>query len=121
MNKYPFKIDGVEMPTPSQFQITLADADGKGAGRNAKAYTRRKRLRAGIRGIQVKYLFLTQAQAKQILDAVEPVFVEVTYFDPQHGQVTKTMNVGDRVLPFYGKDHKGNWRWQDLSFTLSEK
>lgn len=119
--KIIFEVDGVALPTPSSIQVTLADTDGQGSGTNAKGYTRRKRLRKGVRQLEINYLFLTSEESKTILDALDPVFVNVRYIDPQFGAVTKTMYVTDRALPMYGKDYQGNLRWQNLSFTLVEE
>lgn len=120
---FTFIIDGVTMPTPDHkgFKVGFADADSEASNRNARGYLNRDRLRAGLRKLEVTYSFLDQAKASKVLTAVEPPFVQVRYLDPQHGVITRTMYVGDRSLPMYGKDAKGNFRWENLSFSLVER
>lgn len=118
-----FEIDGVTMPMPSKggFSITFADADGKGSGRNAKGYTRRHRLRRGIRTIEVKYKFINQTNSALVLNAISPEFVNVKYRDPLDGITTKRFYAGNRTVPAYGRTKNGVFMWEELSFNLIEQ
>lgn len=118
-----FRINGVDMPSPGRngWNLTIADIDSAKTTRNARAFLRRDRLRKGMRKIEITYPFLDDVRVKTVLDAVDPEFIQVTYRDPQYGIVTKTMYVGDRVLPSYGKDINGTFRWEQLSFSLTEQ
>lgn len=73
------------------------------------------------RKIQLSFNGVTPEIARTVLQAVNPEYIDVTYFDPLEGQnVTKTFYVGDRSAPV-------RWWWtgkkifESLSFDLIER
>jgi hypothetical protein len=116
-----FKVDGIDMPIPAMggFDLSFADLDGPGSGRNARGFLRRDRKRAKMRQISVSYPALNDDQVKEIMDALNPAIISVTYNDPQIGEVTKQMYISSISLPIYSY-FKGYALWENMSFTLAE-
>ena len=81
----------------------------------------RDRVRSNIVKLQVSWKYLTEEEAKKILNNVDGVFFEVSYFDPaKKSQQTKTMYVGDRSINVYSY-RNGKSEYTDLSFNLIER
>lgn len=73
------------------------------------------------RKIQVGYNGCTDAVASQVLQAINPEYINVTYYDVMDGTTqTRTFYVGDRSAPF-------KWWWdgkhimESLTFNLIER
>lgn len=115
-----WKVDGVEMPCPSTWQWGLMDVSIGESGRTDNALMHKGRV-AQKRKIQVGFNGCTNTVATQILNAINPEYIHVTYFDLLAGQnQTREFYVGDRAAPF-------KWWWdgtrvlESLSFDLIER
>lgn len=90
-----WRVDGIEMPTPKNVQITEIDLDAASTGRPESGVLHRERVRHDVMQLSMTFDGLTAAQARTIRNAVAPTQVTVQFwmFDEL---VTKTMYAGDR-------------------------
>jgi hypothetical protein len=111
-------IGGVNLPTPTEYQVGIMDLSK--AERNVRGEMIIERI-ATKRKIELGWSYLTGAQYSQILNAVDPVFFSVTYFDPKsNGTKTGTFYCGDRQAPMmWFKNNVASWK--DVKFSLIEK
>lgn len=112
------KIDGVEIPTPSDCKVGIQDLSK--AERNAKGTLIMERI-STKRKLEMSWKYLSREQLQQILNAVAPVFFTVEYPDPQtNAPRSGTFYAGDRSVPML--DHRnGTPRWKDLAFNVIER
>lgn len=111
-------LNGVVVPTPKSMSISINDIDAE-TGRNANGTIVRDRV-AVKRKIECEWGMLTQEEMQTLLNAVTPVFFSVKYIDPQIGETTKTMYVGDRTAPVYNFNSKFKL-WSSLKMNFIEK
>ena len=106
------------MPTPSSFSVNIEDIDGE-SERTADGNLHRERI--GVkRKLELEYSYLNQEQSSKLLNAVQSVFFNVEYPDPQLGVITKTFYVGSRSVPTYSYV-KNVPMWKNLKFNLVER
>jgi hypothetical protein len=112
------KIDGVEIPAPSEYSVGIQDISK--AERNANGTMIMERV-ATKRKIELMWKYLDKDQLFQVLRAVSPVFFEVEYIDPQdNGIKVGTFYAGDRrssIIDF----KNGAPRYKDVTFNLIER
>lgn len=112
------KIDGREIPTPSDYQIGIMDISK--AERNARGDMIIERI-ATKRKIELGWKHLSKSDLQTVMNAVSPVFFSVDYIDPlTSAQKTGTFYAGDRnvgALDYIG----GDIRWKDIKFSVIEK
>lgn len=115
-----YKINNIDVPSNSKLEVSMSDLDNKdGTGRTESGYAFRDRLRIGVRHLSVEYTMLTDAEIQKVLNAIDAEFFPVEYKDPQHGKITKTFYVGDRVAPLeVFIDGVAGW---NLKFELVEQ
>lgn len=111
-------LNGVVVPTPKSMSISINDIDAE-TGRNANGTIVRDRV-AVKRKIECEWGMLTQEEMQKLLNAVTPVFFSVKFIDPQIGETTKTMYVGDRTAPVYNFNSKFKL-WSSLKMNFIEK
>lgn len=112
-----FNINGVAIAAPKSFKVNIVDLDSDDTKRNANGVLMRDRIRI-MRKIECEWGPLTNSEIKDILVAVSPTGVPVTYPDPLiGGQNTLTMYAGDRSAPAYDFN---SGKWLGLSFNLTE-
>lgn len=112
------KINGVDIPTPSDYTVGIMDISK--AERNANGTMIIERI-ATKRKIELSWSYLDRTQLSQLFNAVSPVFFEVAYTDPQDGATkTGTFYAGDRKSGMI--DFKnGIPRYKDVQFNLVER
>lgn len=112
------KIDGREIPTPSDYQVGILDISK--AERNARGDMIIERITTK-RKVELAWKYLSKSDLQLVLTAVSPVFFQMEYLDPQtNSRVAKTFYSGDRNLG--ALDYlKGNIRWKDIKFNVIEK
>lgn len=112
------KINGVDIPTPSDYQVGIQDISK--AERNANGTMIIERI-ATKRKIELSWNYLTKEQLQQVLNAVSPVFFTVEYLDPQDNATrTGTFYAGDRNVG--ALDYiDGKVRWKDIKFNVIER
>jgi hypothetical protein len=111
-------INGVDLPTPAEYDVGIMDLSQ--AERNVRGDMIIERI-ATKRKLEMGWSYLTGAQYSQILNAVDPVFFSVTYFDPKDNAMkTGTFYCGDRQAPML-RFNNGIASWKDVKFSLVEK
>ena len=98
-----------------------ADIDVAPAGRSLSGELVRSRVATKIR-LDVTCVPLTTEQASKVLTAIMPVWVQVTYTDPQLGtEVTKTMYSNNNPASYLMSKPNGKEYWSGIEFPLIEK
>ncbi|ATP40695.1 hypothetical protein CSE16_11905 [Solibacillus sp. R5-41] len=112
------KIDGKEIPTPSDYQVGIMDISK--AERNARGDMIIERI-ATKRKIELGWKYLSKSDLQTVMNAVSPVFFSVSYIDPlTSSQKTGTFYSGDRNVG--ALDYiNGDIRWKDIKFSVIEK
>lgn len=114
-------IDGVDLPSPVEYSVSLQDIDSENTRRTETGVLQRDRVRAGVYKIQVKWR-VTKAQLKTITDALKPAKFSVTFFDPTTSTTpTRYMYCDDRNadLIYYKEGSPDESLWE-LSTSLIE-
>ena len=89
-----WKVDGVTMPCPSSWTWGLQDVSAGESGRTDDALMHKNRV-AQKRKIQVGYNGINASDASTILQAINPEYISVYYYDPMAGTTqTRTFYVG---------------------------
>ncbi len=112
------KINGVEIPTPSDYIVGIMDISR--AERNA-AGNLVKDIIATKRKIEMQWNYLDKDRLSQLLNLVSSNFFTVEYIDPQEGDwKTGIFYAGDRKMGAF--DYRGgNIRYKDIRFNLIER
>lgn len=112
------KINGVEIPTPSDLKIGIQDLSK--AERSASGLMFIERI-ATKRKLEPTWQYLSKDELSMLFQAVSSVFFEVEYIDPENNAVkTGIFYAGDRkagALDFRG----GVMRYKDISVNLVER
>lgn len=115
-----FRIDGVEMPCPSKFDITIQDVSDPDAGRDLSGIMWKGKVAQKIT-IDVAYPYPKPDLVATVLTALEPEYIYVTFLHPRtNAETTIECYVGDRSAP-YKFWWVGNKRFETLSFKLIER
>jgi hypothetical protein len=110
--------NGVDLPTPSDFQVGIMDISK--AERNAAGTMIIERIATKIK-LSLSWSYLSSSDLKTVLNAVAPVFYNVTYFDPQSaGYRTGSFYCGDRNLGIIDFTNAVP-RYKDVKFDLIER
>lgn len=113
-------INGVVIPAPDTYKVTIADLDAS-ANRSGNGTLYRDRV-AVKRTIEVSWLFLNSQDLSVLLTNMSSVFFPVTYLDPQiNSQRAGTFYVSDRNAGVAVKNKDGSYTWRDVSFSLVER
>ena len=116
------RIDGVDLPTPVEYSVSLHDIDSENTRRTEAGTLKRYRARPGVYKIQVAWK-VTKTQLKTITDAISPAQFSVTFFDPTtNTNPTKYMYSGDRtgkLILLKDPNNPGESLWE-LSTSLIE-
>ena len=113
-------ISGVEITAPDTYEVTISDLDAS-ANRSGNGTLFRDRI-AVKRTINLGWLFLSAEELSALLIAVSPVFIPVTYLDPQLNSLnTGTFYVSDRNQGVAIKQSDGSYKWANVSFSLVER
>lgn len=111
-------IGGVIVPPPSTYNVTLSNIDK--TERNAAGTTIIERI-AIKRKISLGWDNLSGTEYSQVLNAVDPVFFSVTYFDPKDNILkTGTFYSSDRQAPMMFFVN-GMPTWSNIQFDLIER
>lgn len=116
-----FAVDGVWIPTPSTFEVGIADISSDESGRDLSG-TMHKDIVATKRTLKCVWSLLDWDKTAQILGAVDgKATFNFSYPDPMYPNVTttKVCYVGDRSAPAYTLV-EGKERWKGLSFNIIE-
>ncbi|MDO5539403.1 MAG: hypothetical protein Q4F83_04935 [Eubacteriales bacterium] len=114
------KVDGVKIKTPSVFSWGLQDVSASNAGRTQDARMHKNRI-AQKRKIDLAWAMPTPEEAGDILNAFDPEYVNVTYYDPKDRKVvTRNFYTGDKTAPVKIWT-VGNKRYESVSFNIIER
>lgn len=115
-----WRVDGVTMPCPSSFEWGLQDVSLGESGRTDDALMWKNRV-SQKRKIAISYNGITTDVCAKVLQAVNPEYIQVYYWDLMDNQYeTRTFYVGDRTAP-YKCFWVGNHRVERLSFDIIER
>lgn len=111
-------IDGVALPTPSEYSVGIYDVSK--AERNANGNMIIERITTKQK-IQISYAYLSADDLFTVLNAISPVFYNVTYIDPSTNS--------ERISSFYCGDRNmglvsfvdGIPKYTGISFNLIER
>lgn len=111
------KINGADMPAPTEMMCTISDIDSSKSGRSADGIMHRDRI-AVKRKLQLKWSFLSDVDMSKLLKAVKAEFFACTYPDPEAGtSMSLQFYVGDRSMPVYTvKNGVAGWSGLEMSF-----
>ena len=112
------KINGVEIPTPSDYTVGIMDISR--AERNARGTLIMERI-ATKRKIEMRWNYLDKDRLSQLLNLVSPVFFQVNYINPQTNIWEEgKFYVGDRKVG--ALDYRnGVIRYKDIKFNIIER
>ena len=113
-----FKINGVTMPTPKNFKVTINDIDSENTTRDARGTMHRDRI-AVKRKLEIEYPPIFDTELKPLLNALSNVTMSVTFRDITGDILTKTMYVGDRSGSLYSNADEIDF-WENFKFDLIE-
>lgn len=108
---------------PSSLEWQESDLDSsEGSGRNVLGDMFRDRITVK-RKLSVTFPPMLTSEMSEILNAIEPIFFNITYPDPKAGKnVTMTVYVSDRSIPVYCFDKAAEqWLWQGLAIEFIER
>ncbi|WP_336772295.1 DUF6711 family protein [Paenibacillus sp. MMO-58] len=113
-----FKINGVDMPSPSDMQPGIQDLSK--AERNANGLAIVERIATKDK-LSFTWSYVSQADLSLILNAVQNVFFQVTFIHPRTGQLkTGTFYCSDRNVGVMDVQN-GVVRYKDLKFDVVER
>lgn len=115
-----FLINGVEMPCPSRFDISIQDISAPDSGRDLSGIMWKGKIGQKVK-IGVAYPYPTPEVVASVLSAINPEYFNVTFTHPMTNTATTIeCYVGDRSAPvkFWWV---GNKRYETLSFDLIER
>lgn len=114
------RINGVKMPTPTSFSVSISDISSDDSKRNARGDMLIDRI-CTKRKIEMSWDFITLEDMSLTLNLVKDIFFTVEYPDPQEGKfLTKTFYVGDRTAPMCVLK-EGKPIWKNVKFNLIER
>ena len=113
-------VNGVELPSPDTYEVTISDLDAS-ASRSGNGTLFRDRI-AIKRTINLGWYLIDAEELSAILNAVSPVFVTVSYLDPEtmslkHGE----FYASDRNQGVAMKQPDESYKWGNVSFSLVER
>lgn len=122
MNNNMLKVGGAPIKTPSALTWGLKDNSASDAGRVQDANdTMYKNRTSQKRTLALSWNAPTPAEAAAILQAVNPEYIMVTYFDVMAGvEQTREFYVGDRSAMFKIWTTT-NKRYSQIAFDLIER
>ena len=109
------KINGIELPPPTDYSVQYSDIDSSDTGRSENGDMLRNRIRAAVVKISAGWNMLTQEEADLVLDAVRDESFTVVYYG---GRSSATMYAGDKSLQMVSMDSNG--ARYNVSFNLIE-
>lgn len=119
--KYPFKVNGVDMPCPSKFDIGYQDVSAPDSGRTLDATMWKNRVAQKV-AISLEWLGKNDEDTATILTAFDPEYVDVTYHDAKtNSNVTKTFYTGDRKGSTYWWNDDGEFTYSSIAFDIIER
>lgn len=121
MDDMLLKVNGVALPKEvSKFKWKKSDVSAKNAGRTQDVIMHKNRV-GEKRTLSLGWTNVTKQQITTILQAFEPEYVNVTYWDPLAGKdITKKFYTGDMEadVKWWAK---GRERYSSVDFEVIER
>lgn len=115
-------IDGVMLPYPTKYLVSMSDLDSSDTTRNEAGVLVRNRVRQGVAKLELAFT-LRGKDVSWVMSLIAPDKVQVEYFDPRMSE-PRTMEayVGDRScnVVSYNTDMLTEEIWWEVSFNLIE-
>lgn len=119
MADFPFKVDGVDCPAPTEFGWSIQDVSSPDSGRTLDSTMYKARV-ARKEKISLKWVAKTPEETSQILRLFSPEYFAVTYRSPlTNSIVTKTFYSGDQSSPYYW--WVGDGLLESITFNIIER
>lgn len=116
-------IDGFDM-TPyiaaGGVKWQRSDIEAPNAGRTLDGLMQRGRICTKIR-LDITCRPMTATEIRQVLNAIYPEYVSVTYEDPMSGTTMKTMYSNNNPASFLIQKSDGTEWWSGVTFPLIER
>lgn len=111
-------INGVNVPTPTDFQVGIQDIANTQRNANGQMIIERIAVK---KTLSISYAYLSASDLSTVLQAVSPVTFDVTYLDPiTNSNVTSSFYCGDRSLGMIDFINSIP-RYQNVKFDLIER
>ena len=118
---FPFKVNNVDMPCPSKFDMAYQDVSAADSGRVESGLMYKNRIAQKVK-INLEWLAVSNEDAATILSAFDDEYFNVTYHDPKtNSVVTKEFYAGDRSAPYYWWVQGRSFNFQNISFNIIER
>ena len=118
-NYLQITINNVNLPTPSEYNVTISDLDAEGQRPITTGILHRKRIRSGVLKIELTYLLKDMPNIATVLNMIQPETIAVALYDPVGGQIaSKTMYAGDKKFGY--KRLASGIKGEAFSFSLVE-
>ena len=118
-NYLQITINNVNLPTPSEYNVTISDLDAEGQRPITAGILHRKRIRSGVLKIELTYLLKDMPNIATVLNMIQPETITVALYDPVGGQIaSKTMYAGDKKFGY--KRLASGVKGEAFSFALVE-
>lgn len=75
------KVNGVELKSPTSYELKMADIDSSNSGRSESGIMTREVIRRKLATINVEFANISTAEHQTIIAAVDHDFVEVDFYD----------------------------------------
>ena len=75
------KVDGVELKSPTSYDLKMADIDSANSGRSESGFMTREVVRRKITTINVEFSNISTAEHQSIMTAVNKDFVQVEFYN----------------------------------------
>lgn len=116
------QISGTTLPLPTKYNVLVSDLDSSDTTRNEAGELVRNRIRGGVYKIELAFI-VRSTQVGQILSAIEPAQVDVTFWNPKtSANTTIKAYTGDRnvsLKAYDGVQSAADALWE-ISFNLVE-
>lgn len=119
MSDFCLKVNGVDAPTPSEFNWSIQRVSSPDSGRTLDGLMHVEQVTQKEK-IGLKWLGSTPDVASTILQMFDPEYIQVTYLSPlTNSVVTKEFYTGDRSAPYYWWCDGG--RHTEITFNIIER
>lgn len=113
-------VDGVAIPCPSAFQLSVMDISAADSGRTQDTKMHKNRV-GQKRQISLAWNGLTKEKTTQIVQMFQPEYFKVEYYDIYNGKYeTRTFYRGDVAMPVKWW-YVGKQIIESLSFDIIER
>lgn len=119
--KYPFRVNGVDMPCPSKCEVGYQDISAPDSGRTLDGLMHKKRIGQKVT-LGLEWVGVNDDDAATILQAFDPEYVNITYHDTKtNSNLTKNFYTGDRKASTYWWNDNGDFTYMNIAFNVIER